>query len=419
MRVALPLSLGIALVVACSSSSVEGPTSAPAPATDAGETPAEDAGLCSADQNTAADCCGVACTGAPHAQPSCRRQKCAFTCDDGRSDCDGNPANGCESASASDPANCGACGRSCGGAACVTGLCDPATLVSSTGTVEEIRVEGADLFWLERNPTSSRVTYYRCPVARCQSPYEVVYQPTESGGAFEVDATQFFFVEGSRLRRCARTGACTPSDIVDEPQIATREIAIDATHVFWTHSYAGTDYGRVRRADKDGSNIVSLATADATTRAFANVRVYGPNVYFDDIGGVGRKHFVCSVNGCAGTPVPTYPEIGGVNLGGRYVDDSGFYLAQVGQMWRGAPAGGAAVQIGASFVSIGGESITGTAGTIYWTKGSSGDIFSLPKGSLKPVFYRSKLGDIGHIQASGGFLYFTANSGARISRLAL
>lgn len=410
---------GGAVLAACSSSSsLESPSSSGAP--DAGETPTAEAGaVCGAEQSTVDDCCGVTCAAAPHAQPVCRRQKCGVTCDDGRSDCDRNPANGCESANASDPANCGACGRSCGGAACVAGLCDPATMVSATGTVDQLRVEGADLFWSERASGTGRITYYRCPVARCQAPHEVVYQPVDSGGTFEVDATQFFFVEGTKLRRCPRTGACVPVDIVDEPQIATREIALDATHVFWTHSYAGTEYGRVRRADKDGANIITIAAADATARAYANVRVYGTRVYFDDIGGVGRKHFVCNVNGCVGAPVATYPEIGGTNLGGRYADDSGIYIAQFGEMWLGPPNGGSATRIGAGFVNVGGDSISGTASTIYWTAGSTGDIFSLAKGSVKPEYYRTKLGKIGLIQASGGFLYFASSSGARISRLAL
>ncbi|MBK7579276.1 MAG: hypothetical protein IPI67_03635 [Myxococcales bacterium] len=49
-------------------------------------------------------------------------------CDAGWADCDGNPANGCESNASTDPSTCGGCGKKCnstnGVAGCVNGVCD-------------------------------------------------------------------------------------------------------------------------------------------------------------------------------------------------------------------------------------------------------------------------------------------------------
>jgi hypothetical protein len=48
----------------------------------------------------------------------------APTCPEGTADCDGNPANGCETDLKHDPKNCGACGHTCGPPAhCAGGSC--------------------------------------------------------------------------------------------------------------------------------------------------------------------------------------------------------------------------------------------------------------------------------------------------------
>jgi len=68
--------------------------------------------------------CGRACAPA-HATAMCAAGACRVaSCDAGYVDCDGEAANGCESAPASDARNCGGCGIVCGGAAtCVAGAC--------------------------------------------------------------------------------------------------------------------------------------------------------------------------------------------------------------------------------------------------------------------------------------------------------
>ncbi|MCY1043929.1 Ig-like domain-containing protein [Corallococcus sp. bb12-1] len=48
-------------------------------------------------------------------------------CSPGTSDCDGNPANGCEATLMSDEANCGTCGNTCGGAPSANAVCGAGT----------------------------------------------------------------------------------------------------------------------------------------------------------------------------------------------------------------------------------------------------------------------------------------------------
>lgn len=70
--------------------------------------------------------CGATCAVCPtppNAVAACNAGACAFTCSAGFGNCDANPANGCEAAFASDPLNCGQCGKSCAGQPCVNGAC--------------------------------------------------------------------------------------------------------------------------------------------------------------------------------------------------------------------------------------------------------------------------------------------------------
>ncbi|MEZ4302193.1 MAG: DNRLRE domain-containing protein, partial [Polyangiaceae bacterium] len=81
---------------------------------------------CESDLSSPSSCgaCGVVCVTANGA-PACEAGACALgVCSDGYEDCDGDPANGCESDLAS-PTSCGACGVTCGG---TTPQCDPVSL---------------------------------------------------------------------------------------------------------------------------------------------------------------------------------------------------------------------------------------------------------------------------------------------------
>jgi hypothetical protein len=66
------------------------------------------------DEDSDAQCVATGLVG------RCELGACTFGCADGHTDCDGEPANGCETNTDADRASCGACGRACG----ITELCE-------------------------------------------------------------------------------------------------------------------------------------------------------------------------------------------------------------------------------------------------------------------------------------------------------
>ncbi len=93
---------------------------------------------CEADA-TSTDTCGK-CDNKCAAGSTCKNGACVLSCAPGTADCDGLPANGCEVDTQTDPANCGVCNKSCGGAACVMGACGCA------GTTEQAKLLPLDLY---------------------------------------------------------------------------------------------------------------------------------------------------------------------------------------------------------------------------------------------------------------------------------
>jgi hypothetical protein len=68
--------------------------------------------------------CGAACTALPGAVAACVDGGCGLgACTPGFSNCDSDATNGCETNSATNPANCGGCGVKCGSGSCVDSAC--------------------------------------------------------------------------------------------------------------------------------------------------------------------------------------------------------------------------------------------------------------------------------------------------------
>lgn len=132
---AAALTLGCLVLFSCTQ---EDPS--PTPPTDAGADASTGAdaspgctkrcnGVCVSDReplNGCGDTSCDACPSFPHRPAICNvQQACALgSCEPGYLECD-DAQPGCETLGTTDPENCGACGQSCNGKACVAGRCQP------------------------------------------------------------------------------------------------------------------------------------------------------------------------------------------------------------------------------------------------------------------------------------------------------
>ncbi len=87
-------------------------------------------GLCTVDLSRDISHCGACDTPCPrptgkmHGSYVCSEGECRFACAPFFADCNGDPADGCETSTKNDPANCGACGNACAdGVICWNGAC--------------------------------------------------------------------------------------------------------------------------------------------------------------------------------------------------------------------------------------------------------------------------------------------------------
>ncbi len=116
--------------------------------------------------STATHCgaCGRACEPRANATASCAAGACAYACATGFGDCDGNAANGCETALDASLTNCGGCGVVCSAAnataACVRGACAVGTCAAGFANCNALPADGCEVAGSCALPTAGLVAYY-------------------------------------------------------------------------------------------------------------------------------------------------------------------------------------------------------------------------------------------------------------------
>jgi hypothetical protein len=124
-----------------------------------GEGTTECAGACVDLTSSPLRCggCATRCLAPANAIATCVASTCGFSCDDGFGDCDGDPANGCES-SLRELAHCGSCGNPCArdGAVvtCTRGMCETLGCASTRADCD-------------RDPSNGCEAHIASNIARC------------------------------------------------------------------------------------------------------------------------------------------------------------------------------------------------------------------------------------------------------------
>ena len=279
---------------------------------------------CEAEVDTDPNRCGPSCEpcgfGAD-SYPLCAAGQCSIGCNGRFGDCDGEPANGCETSFDDDPDHCGACDAGCEGGTCDDARCAPVAVASVPG-LRRLAASGDLLAFIGYNSVGrlDPATYEPQTLARIAglsseltgaTPLAtdgalVFFATTESGGS-DCTEGQVMAIDGAGgpVTELAKLGMCVdelaadgerlyaaglqpaPMDggygtalyEVPYPAGMTRlieaaaeyydspAIALDDTSVFWLSE------GQLKRADKEEPTVEALVEA-ARPLAIDEARLY-------------------------------------------------------------------------------------------------------------------------------------------------
>jgi len=210
--------------------------------------------------------CPEACESSPGAQASCVSGTCQITCEPGLGDCDGDGTNGCEADLTSDAAHCGSCERDCGGATCESSACTPTLVFGEQIAPGRIVLDTEHVYWVNRGlpETSNNNSFPFGSVHRASRTHEGTVETVASnqGLAFDlaVDATHLYWTatEDGTLMRWPVDGSSAPEALITDAQLPTG-VALDDAAIY----YVETGAGGVERLDKVTGVTSSLAVGQA------------------------------------------------------------------------------------------------------------------------------------------------------------
>jgi hypothetical protein len=152
-------------------------------------------------------------------------------CQQGRADCNGLAADGCEIDLTSDATSCGVCGHGCQGGPCQSGLCQPTIVASGQGYAYHLAATEAAVYWTRTDGSVLRALVGDAP--------ELLAQGQNSPGDIVVDATRVYWANlGDGTIVSAPQGG-GPTTIVVPNAGQAWSLAVSATTLSWTDTMTG------------------------------------------------------------------------------------------------------------------------------------------------------------------------------------
>jgi sugar lactone lactonase YvrE len=198
------------------------------------------------------------------------------SCAEGFQDCNGNPADGCETDLRVSALHCGKCGNSCGMSSkpgevhqCAAGSCVQNSVLSrGHDGAYAIASDGSQLYWADwfggniESMPSGGGTVKKLATGQAR--------PT----SIAVDDTQIYWttIEGGKVMRMPKNGG-TPVEIA-AGQAGPAVIALEGNNVYWG-CYVGD--GAIRTAPKTGGKVTTITTGVGGASALV---VAGNHVYW-------------------------------------------------------------------------------------------------------------------------------------------
>jgi hypothetical protein len=359
--------------------------------------------------------CGTLCSTNSNATAVCVAGNCGNVCDSEYGDCDGNVANGCETRiSGNDAANCGACGRSCGGQACSFGICAPVTLALGQEPPGNMAVDATSVYWINSGPNLASGAIMKVTLAG-GDPITLASGQRDPR-SIAVDATSVYWTNGGSVGTDIAYGtvmkvALAGGDPVTlaSGQLGPYGIAVDATSVYWTNwgaSYSDST-GSVMKVALAGGDPVVLASAQCNPEGIA---VDAKNVYWVNYGSVGT--------GTVGSTVMKVALAGGSpvilaswqsNPMGIAVDATNVYWTnEGGAVTRAALAGGSPVTLASELHRCAGIVVDATS--VYWIQsfGATGTVMKVALAGGSPLTLTGTLNYPDGIAVDATSVYWTA-----------
>jgi hypothetical protein len=157
-----------------------------------------------------------------------------------------------------DPDNCGRCGHSCVGGACVAGVCQPVALAEDEGVA--IAVDSTSVYWI--SAWSGSVD--KAPIAGGAVTTLAAGSPYAYGIAVAVDATSVYSVNGGVSIVSIPIAGGAPTTLATSTSTVS-DLAIDSSYVYWANSTSKRQNGGLFRAAKSGGTPQTLASEAAFT----------------------------------------------------------------------------------------------------------------------------------------------------------
>ena len=386
-------------------------------------------GTCVSKDDPAVGCGGptcAACAPAVNAAATCKAGACSTACNAGFSDCDGNPATGCEAKTSADVANCGACGKACGSAntdtptKCEAGKCTFACKkdFGHCGSADDLGCE-TDLLTnaLHCGACGHSCLGGPCLAGKCQ-PFQLASASNPSGLAVDAKDVYFSFPSVPAIQKVQRDGKCTPSapcpkdfagSALNDPLTQIRgpsAIVSDGTNVLWTNQAIGN----IGKRAAAGGAIVNFGIAGSTEPGY--LALGGGKIFWTSafVNGTNTAH-VSSANpdGTGIAVLANYETTTFAGYGGIAADATHVYWASQNSGVFRAAFNAAPCTEGSTCAAFGSASkpfgVAVDAQFVYWTE-TTGTIKRAPKAGGQSVAIATGQDSPKAIAVLGTFVYW-------------
>jgi hypothetical protein len=182
-------------------------------------------------------------------------------CDPGTGDCNGDPSDGCETDTTSNPLHCGACGHDCLEGTCVGSLCQPVKLADPLGNPGTgvgngfLALDDTCVYFAYKGTTVGGVAF----VAKDGTGATCIACDQGHPRAITTDTASVYWADqGLNEVRKAPLGGGAVTTLISTGTVGT-PVAVDPSHVYWWDSGSNS----IMQADLDGSNSAVVASGQS------------------------------------------------------------------------------------------------------------------------------------------------------------